>query len=343
MNTRIIKSMLLQIAIISGVLLVSPLQASALTVSPPRVELQGNPGEVLKQDVTLTNDTKNTQIFYSSFKNFEAQGETGNPSFVDSKNDLDTWMSTEESVALKAGQSIIVPVTISIPDKAEPGGHFAAVFWGTAPDVSSGSNVSIGAKVGMLILLSVNGDVKEEAGLVSFSTSENKTFYNTLPVSFVYRFKNDGGDRVKPVGKITMHDIFYIAEDKIDVNPASGNVLPGSTRRFDVDWVKNPRSKDYVEPTGVFAKFFDQAIYQWRNYAFGPYFAKLNLLYGTSATRVTKYTFIFVFPWQLLICLTIILFIVISGGKKLIKRYNRHIIQKARLGMKTPGDDVTHV
>ncbi len=342
MNTRIIKSILLQVAVIAGVLFVGPFQVNALTISPPRVELQGNPGETIKQDLTLTNDTKNVQMFYSSFRNFEAQGETGNPSFVESKDDLDTWMSTEESVALKPGQSIIVPVTIKIPNNAEPGGHFAAVFWGTAPNTSSGISVSIGAKVGTLILLSVNGDVEEAAGLVDFSTQDNKIWHNTLPVSFVYRFKNDGGDRIKPVGRIVMHDIVYIPESKIDANPGSGNVLPGSTRKFNVDWVKEARPKDYVPPSNIFNKFFSDALYQWKNYAFGPYFAKLNLLYGTNATRVTKTTFFFVFPWQLLICLLVIFVIIFWGGKKLLRRYNRYIIQKARLGMNKP-TDATHV
>jgi hypothetical protein len=63
---------------------------------------------------------------------------------------------------------------------------------------------------------------------------------------------------------------------------------------------------------------------------------KLDVLYGTNATRATETVFFFVLPWQLLICLAVIFIIVFWGGKKLIRRYNRHIIQKARLGMNTP-------
>ncbi|MDE2031347.1 MAG: hypothetical protein KGI58_03780 [Patescibacteria group bacterium] len=342
MNTRKVKNIVINVAIISGVLIFSPHTASALSVSPPRVELQGNPGQTITQDMTLTNDTKSTEIFYSSFANFEAQGETGNPAFVQSKDDLDTWMTTEKSVALKAGQSIIVPVKINIPDSADPGGHFAAVFWGTAPTTVGSSAVSIGAKVGMLILLSVAGDVKEAGGLLSFSTANNQFWYNTLPVSFEYRFKNDGGDRIKPIGQITIHDMVYLPADRLDANIGEGNVLPSSTRRFNVDWIKNPRSKDYVAPTGMFAKFFDQALYEWKNFAVGPYLAKLDLIYGTGAIHTGKSVFIFVFPWQLLICLTIIFIIVFWGGRKLIRRYNNHIIQKARAGMNTP-NDANHV
>lgn len=309
--------------------------AYALTLSPIRLEITGNPGDTVKSEMILTNESDGQSNYFSSYANFEASGETGNPSFVKAENDIGTWITTDEVVALKPKESKIVSFSINIPKDAEPGGHYGAIFWSQNQDKTN-TGVGVSAKTGILVLLSVSGNVKEGGGLLSFGTKDNKIFYNTLPVSFNYRFKNDGGDRIKPVGKITMHDLFYIPESKIDANPSSGNILPSSTRRFDVDWVKNPRAKDYVVPTGVPAKFFGEALYQWHNFAIGPYFARMSLLYGTNATRVTKTTFIFVFPWQLIICLIVILVAVFWGGKKLIRRYNRHIIQKARAGMSMP-------
>jgi hypothetical protein len=291
--------------------------------------------------MVVTNESEGNSVYYSSYSNFEASSDTGSPSFVEPKDDIGTWMSTTASIDLKAKESKIIKFSIEIPKDAEPGGHFGSIFWGTSPN-TPGSGVAVGSKTGVLVLLSVNGDVKEAGGLVDFNTKDNKIFYNTLPVSFTYRFKNDGGDRIKPVGKIVMHDLFYIPEDKIDANPGGGNILPSSTRRFNIDWVKNPRAHDYMAPSGVFGKFFDQALYQWNNYAFGPYFAKLSLLYGTDAIRANDTVFFFVFPWQLLVCLALIIFIVWWGGKRLLRRYNRHIIQKARLGMNKP-NDATHV
>ncbi len=313
----------------------------ALTISPVRIEVSGNPGETISEDILIKNESESTMTYYSSFSNFQSQGESGTPSFVDAKDDLGTWMDTATSIVLKGSESKYIKLNITIPNNAEPGGHFAAVFWGTNPNDTKG--VSIGAKTGTLILLSVNGDVKESAGLVDFSTKDNKFWYNTLPVSFTYRFRNDGGDRIKPVGKITMRDLVYLPAARIDANPSNGNILPNSTRRFDVDWVKHPRPKDYISPTGTINKFFDQALYQWRNFAMGPYFVKMSLLYGTEASRISKNVFIFVFPWQLILCLLIIFIIVFWGGKKLIKRYNRHIIKKARAGMNTPNDLPSHV
>ncbi len=336
MNAQKIKSMFFKIFILSSIVFSYPFLSHALTISPPRLELQGKPGETIKKEITLTNDQKTTQLLYVSFANFEASGETGNPSFVEPTNDLGTWISSEQSVAMRPGESKIVPISIKIPKDAEPGGHFAAVFFGTTPPHALG--VSIGAKIGTLILLSVAGDVKEKAGLIEFSTKDHKIFYNTLPVSFFYRFKNDGGDRVKPIGKIRMHDLFYIPEDSIDANPSSGNILPGSIRRFEIEWVKQPRPKDYVMSGSMIAQFFDQALYQWHNFAIGPYFAKMDLVSGVEASHTIKTVFFFVFPWQLVICLLMLISILYGGGKKVLKRYNRYIIEKMQTNV-TPSND----
>jgi hypothetical protein len=244
---------------------------------------------------------------------------------------LGTWIKTEtNSIKISSKQQKIVPFTITIPKDADPGGHFAVIFLGTSPGVSSG--VSIGAKTGTLVLLSVNGNVKKQAGLLNFNTVGKKFWYSTLPVSFEYRFKNDGGDRIKPQGKITIRDTIFWPTEKLDANPVEGNILPASTRKFTVDWINYERSKDYVAPTGFFKKFWSDVGYQWKNFAVGLYSARLNVAYGAEGIHAKSTVFFFVFPWQLVLVMLLVLIIVFWGGKKIIKRYNKFIIDKARLG-----------
>lgn len=314
-----------------------PETVSAITLTPVRFELRGDPGEVLKQEILLINETDTAETFYSSFANFEAQGDSGSPAFVDPKDDLGTWITTDLStVYLAPRQQKVVPFQITIPENAEPGGHFAVIFWGTSPP--GGGGVSIGAKTGILVLLSVNGEVREEAGLLNFNTKDNKFFYGSLPVSFEYRFRNDGGDRVKPDGKITIRNTLFLPTEKLNANPVEGNVLPASTRKISVDWIKYERPSGYEEPTGIFNKFFSNVSYQWKNFAVGLYSANLNVTYGTSGERVKESAFFFVFPWQLVLVLLLMIVIVLLGGRKLIKRYNRFIIEKARVGKTLPSE-----
>ncbi len=303
-------------------------RAEALSVTPVRFELSGNPGETIVENMLLMNEGDEVATFYPSFANFEAQGESGNPAFVEPKEDLGTWIRTDSSVSIPPKKSVSVPFTITIPQNAEPGGHFAVVFFGDSPE-NGDKTVAVGSKVGVLVLLSVKGDVKEAGGLVDFNLKDGKFFYNTLPVNFEYRFRNDGGDRIKPEGTITLRNTFYILADKINGNPVEGNILPNSTRKFTVEWVKNPRASDYIPPAGIFANFFDQVVYQWKNFAFGFYFAKLHLSYGILSIASNKYLYFFVFPWQLLLVLAVFLMIVYFGGGKLVGRYNNYIIEKA--------------
>ncbi|KKQ46507.1 MAG: hypothetical protein US65_C0037G0009 [Candidatus Yanofskybacteria bacterium GW2011_GWC2_37_9] len=306
-------------------------EASALTLSPIRFEISGNPGDTLQQEITLINETNRAETYSVSYSNFEAQGESGDPAFVAPKDGLGTWIRIESnSIAIPARQQKIIPFTINIPKDADPGGHFAVIFWGTSGgDTSSG--VSIGAKTGVLVLLSVNGDVKENAGLLSFNTVGKQFWYSTLPVSFEYRFKNDGGDRIKPQGKIIIHNTVFFPTEYLNANRVEGNILPASTRKFKVDWINYERSKEYVAPTGFFAKFWSDVSYQWKNFAVGFYTARLNVAYGASGEHAKGTAFLFVFPWQLVLVMLVVFIVVFWGGKKVIKRYNKFIIDKNRL------------
>ncbi len=313
-------------------------QVQALTLTPVRIEVEGDPGSTVVRPIELINEQNAEITFYSSFSNFEAQGESGNPAFTEPKEGLGTWMKLPESITLGPKQSKKINLVIDIPKDAYSGGHFAVAFFGTLPNASRTEGVGIGAKTGVLVLLSVKGEVLEAGGVSSFNLKDNKRFYNSLPVSFQYRFRNDGNDRVKPEGTLTIHNAVYYPTERLNGNPVSGNILPKSTRLFNLEWVENPRASDFVQPTGFVASFSEQALYQWNNFAVGPYLASLDLVYGTNGIRTTKSVFFFVFPWQLLICLIILFIIVFFVGRILLRRYNKYIIKKARAGMEPMHD-----
>lgn len=309
-----------------------PRQAFALTITPIRYEISGNPGETITEKMGLVNETANTQTFYASFANFEAQGDTGSPAFIEAKDDLGTWITTEQaSVTLAPGAQKEIPFKIAIPKDAEPGGHFAVVFWGTSPGAQSGQ-VSIGTKTGMLILLSVNGDVKESAGLLDFQLHNNKHLYKQLPVGFQYRFSNQGGDRVKPIGSVVIRSILGWRVKKVNANPFDGNVLPNTTRKFTTEWSKSLSvdERDQELARNESYSFSKELKSQWHNFAVGIFRAKLVTEFGVEKQVVkSKSVYFIVFPWELLLIITIVgipLFFILRG---IIRRYNRSIIRKA--------------
>jgi len=175
------------------------LRAHALTVSPAKIEITADPGRVVTDQIVIFNEESETRTFYLTAENFESRGDTGAPYFVGANDGLATWIQTDSSVTIEPGQRIPVPYSIFVPNNAKAGGYFAAIFFGSQPPTGSDAGeVSIGGKIGVLVLLSVSGDVEESAGLSGFTTANENKFFDGLPVDFAFTFNNDGGDRVVP-------------------------------------------------------------------------------------------------------------------------------------------------
>ena len=306
--------------------------ASALTITPIKLELHGNPGQTIKQEVTLYNELDVQETLYVSYANFEASGENGNPNFSDAHDDLGTWMQAADKISLAPKSSQIIPLTINVPKDAAPGGHFAAVFWGTVPPGNSGNQVSIGAKTGLLVLLSVNGDVSENGGIIEYGIKSKQSLYTSLPITFFYRFQNNGADRVKPTGSILMKNMIGFTSATVPGNPVDGNVLPHSTRRIETAWQGSDGSNPVSDRDQ--GNFFNKAGYEWRNFAFGHYKANLTLAYGLKNQVTTASVGFWVFPWHLLVLVVVVIILLYLILKKLIRNYNAWVIKKAEQMLK---------
>lgn len=318
-------------------------QVFALTISPVRMEISGDPGQTLNGYIELFNEQNEIKTFYSSSANFEARGESGAPYFLPDKDKgLASWIKVQKSVTLNAGERVSVPYSIQIPQDAEAGGYFAAILWGTSPEEQGPGEVSISGKLGMLILLSVTGELKEGRGerILDFKIDEGPVV-NSLPIVFVYRFSNEENERVKPEGEIKVKNLFGFTTATLDANPQKGNILPRSIRKFSIVWSEKGQNKSKAptpvesvvgkEPQGFWSVVKDQ----WLNFALGPYKAELNLSYARlseeKATKTLKASYLFfVVPWQLLSVTIVVLAVVGFLGFVVVKKYNRWIIKKAR-------------
>lgn len=297
-----------------------PDQARALTISPARFEIETDPGNVVKGEILLMNEQAEARTFYSSFENFEANGDTGTPNFVPGKDGLASWMSADSSVTLNPGEERRLSFSINVPATAHPGGYFAAVFWGTTPVESTTSNISVGARIGMLVLLRVSGDVKENGGITEIDTESGEVLFSTLPVAVTYLFNNDGDDRLNPAGTMIIRNAFGIKVAELDANASDGNILPHSSRKYKVEWGK-PRTH-----TG----FFGTAFYQLRHFAIGPYKITVDLTYGATSNLTDKASkFVWFFPWQILVILFFLALIAWAMFVRIVKT-RRRMMRKQR-------------
>jgi hypothetical protein len=297
--------------------------AYALTVSPAKIEITADPGQTVRGEIELFNEQEVVKTFYTSYENFESRGDSGAPYFIGSKNGLATWVSTAPEVTLASGERMQVPYKISIPEDTKPGGYFAAVFFGSQPTQGTGGGeVTIGGKIGVLVLLKVSGEVEESAGLVDFIALNAQRFFSRLPVTLEYGFNNTGGDRVVPRGEIKIKNTLQLTSATLLANENEGSVLPNSTRQFEVIWGEKQSEEEKYG-------FFETALMQVTDFHFGWYRAETNLTWGASAqTANASYSF-FIVPWQLLTIVLVILGFTLFVFKVWVARLKRRILAEA--------------
>jgi hypothetical protein len=315
MHMTIIRSTIL-FAITALFLIVSP-QVHALTLTPVRVEIAGDPGQVVHGEVTLYNEQAEQKTFYTTYENFEpGNDEDGSPKFVGGGSGLATWIATEPEVSLNPNEKRTIPFTITIPPEAEAGGYFGAIFYGGQnPATLTNGEVSVGGKLGTLVLLSVRGNIEEGAGILDFK-SEGGRFFTKTPVTLSYRMSNTGGDRIVPVGDITVTNTFGFKTATLLANEREGSVLPQSARRFTQVWGNSQQESG----------FWNSVRFEWNELHIGWYTAHARIAWGAEGSVSTARYDFFVIPWQLLVVGIVCVGVAILG----LKRYNTWIVSRAQ-------------
>ncbi len=343
------KKFLLLLTLLSSLALT---YAVGISVSPARYEISADKGKTVYGEFTVTNDSDSDQIYNTSVENFTAQGETGVPLFKKTNTDVASWLHVDSSVSIAKGEKKTLNFSISVPDDVEAGGHFGAIFLYAKPAEGKDISVAIGTKIGMLILLKVNGNIKLGGDIKDFSAinpreadARSRFYFTDLPINLSYRFTNSGNDRVNPYGVVVIKNTLGLTSEIISANPIQGNVLPQSTRKFDIVW-------GVGEKEDVPASYFTRAFYQAKHFALGFYTARLTIAYDvqakkgitessidiaknieSSSMKVDNSLRILVFPWQLFTLSSAFLVFFFFISKRGVKKYNKWIIKQAKLSM----------
>ncbi len=304
--------LILLVAVASpGVSKAAPDVAQGLQISPVIIELNGDKGKTYNLKLSILNVTTGDLVFKATVNDFRAKDETGDPQVL-LKSDLPatasviSWIQPLGSIPLAAKQTKTLIVPVSIPANAEAGGHYGVIrFSGTAP-AEQQTAVSLAASAGILLLVRVSGQIKENLQLTSFFTqpgSKSSSLFGAKSMTFVERITNTGNVHVKPIGDLVVTNMFGKQVASLNVNSTKGNILPDSTRRFEQPWSK-----------------------KW---LFGKYTAAVNLAYGTQGKVLVGSITFWVIPYKLIIGLLILIVLLVFIFRWLIKRYNRRIIKKA--------------
>jgi hypothetical protein len=290
----------------------------ALEIAPPVINLSANPGQTIKTQISLRDVSSGKLLVSGQVNDFVAGGEDGTPKILmDDSNEanpysLKSWIAQLPTLTLKPREIQNLPVTIKVPTNAAPGGYYGVVrFTATAPELN-GQGVSLSASLGALILLKVNGNVKEGLSIAEFSVNSNGksgSLFESTPLQFVERIKNEGNTHEQPAGQVTISDMFGKKVATVNVNLPPRNILPQSIRKFE-----QPLDSSVIG----------------NKMLFGYYKATLKVTYGANKQTVTANTSFWVIPYKLILLAVVVLVGGFIALRIMIRRYNRHIISQAQ-------------
>lgn len=168
-------------------LLVMPATASArqeLRISPLILSVSGSPGDSLTENVTVTASGDEGIVVGFQHADFGFDNSSYAVQIIEDSADDTTRFSTrgwfsvgKDRYSLKAGESITVPLRISIPKNATSGTHLGAAFFRTIvqPDARRSSSVTTSARSGPLVFIDVSGGTDPRPHLDSFTTQRLTT------------------------------------------------------------------------------------------------------------------------------------------------------------------------
>lgn len=270
--------------------------AHALTLAPALIKIEGDAGENFIQKITLYNDVNQKLILYPSLENFKPQQENGAPIYLGNsdENGAARWVKLDiDKLEINPGEKKDIVLNIKISELAEPGGHYAVLFWSDQPSTGA---INTANRIAQVFFFKVKGDIKEDLQLINFVKKENNNVTN-----FDLELENVGNVDVAPSGQLKIFDWRYNQIGLEVINPLKLNILPQSKRLLNVDWVKK------------------------NNYIYGLFYAQAKIFYGDSNKELSSKLIKFwilpenFFSWLgggvVVIILLFLFFLKISRGK----------------------------
>ena len=204
----------------------------------------------------------------------------------------------ESSFNLDLGDRARIPVTISIPADAEPGGYYGGVLVSTikqegSDDENSSARSPIIARIGTLFFITVPGEVTKSGALTDVHVVGDSLWYESGPVTFNVSYENTGSVHLNPYGEIRIANLFGEEVGFVELEPWF--VLPKSLRSRDISWN--------------------------REMLFGRYTATVSINRGYDDIVDTATVTFYVLPWKIVLGTFVVIFLVLFTFRFLFRNF----------------------
>lgn len=268
-----------------------------IVVGPARQELRVDPGETVQTEVRFYNQTEAVLSGIVSVADFTVIGTEGSPRIIDNpslgspKYSGASWVTIPyDQISIASTNKVTVPVTITIPETAKPGGRYVAVYFQPGGQIPSGNQRAgsgVASRVASLLYIRVNGEITENALITRFYSP---TFFEYGPVVVNTEILNRSDYHIRPKAIIAMTNIFGSLADQVTLKES--NIFPDASLLYE----------NQVGPKWLFGRY------------------KLNLMgsYGSSGRALEAATYVWVLPWRVIAVVLLAILIVYILIKKLI-------------------------
>jgi hypothetical protein len=210
-------------------------EIQGITASPYSQDIKLSPGGKYSGTVNISNPGNTDYNFTASAAPFSVQGEDYAPQFTARPDlvDASKWFSFPQTrFHLVPGQQVPVQFTIQPPSDISGGGYYAAVF--AQADALPGPGIRGQKRVGMIVYMTVGGDIHREGHVASFSVP----FLHTVPpLHSQLRIQNIGNVHFDSDITVQIKDLFGNVKGQIEQQHV---IMPKTIRRVDLDWAKAP-------------------------------------------------------------------------------------------------------
>jgi hypothetical protein len=279
---------------------------AGITMRPATIEEQIDPGQTKTFSVTIRNESDTDQVYYLGRRDIVGVRDGSVPVYADediapTAMDMSQWiLLSTDSISVPARGETPIQFSVTAPQNAAPGSHFAGIFISVEPPKLRESGAAIGYEVANIITMRVAGEVNESATIRQFST--DNYLYGSPRVSFNVKIENDGNTLVRPTGPLQITNMFgKEVSGGLIFNEAAAAVFPGDTREYVFEWLGE-------------------------GYGFGRYEAIVSPVYGEEGSKQTiSSTVIFwILPMKIvgpaLGVLLVLLLIAVVGVKLYVRR-----------------------
>lgn len=218
-------------------------QVGDFVVGPGRTELSIKPGETKTFTLSVANRISDDRAFKLEVVDINGtpdgssalqviEGERG-PYSV-----LDYITFPEDTITLKLGERARLPITVSVPADAEPGGYYGSILVSTVQVSASTETATprnpIIARVGSHVFLTIEGEQEVGGEVLGISTLPSSWWYETGPITFGISYENTGSLHTNAYGQLSIKNLLNEEVGFVEIEPWF--ILPKSIRTREIEW-----------------------------------------------------------------------------------------------------------